>query len=55
MYDYEIERKKGMHKRLLINLKHNQKESFENTTEAILNSRGGNRESKRETIDNRKE
>ena len=55
MYDYEIERKKGMYKRLLINLKHNQKESFENTTKAILNSRGGNRESKRETIDKGKE
>ena len=55
MYDYEIERKKGMYKRLLINLTHNQKESFENTTKEILNSMGGNRESKRETIYNRKE
>lgn len=55
MYDYETERKKEMYKRLLGSLEHNQKEVFENTTEAILNSRGGNRESKRETIDNRKE
>ena len=43
------------YKRQLRDLKYNQRESFENTTKAILNSRGGNRESKRETIDNRKE
>lgn len=55
MYDYEIERKKGMYKRLLINLTHNQKEVFENTTKAIPNSSGGNRESKRGRVDNCKE
>ena len=55
MYDYEIERKKGMYKRLLINLTHNQKKLFENTTKEILNYRGGNRESKRGRVDNCKE
>lgn len=55
MYDYEIERKRESYKRMLRSLEHNQKEVFENTTKAILNSRDGNRESKRETIDNRKE
>ena len=44
-----------VYKRQLKDLKYNQRESFENTTKAILNSRGGNRKSKRETIDNRKE
>lgn len=44
-----------VYKRQLKDLKYNQRETFENTTKAILNSRGGNRESKRETIDNRKE
>lgn len=43
------------YKRQLRDLKYNQRETFDNTTKAILNSKGGNRESKRETIDNRKE
>lgn len=44
-----------VYKRQLKDLKYNQRETFENTTKAIPNSRGGNREIKRETIDNRKE
>lgn len=43
------------YKRQLRDLKYNRRETFENTTKALLNSRDGNRESKRETIDNRKE
>lgn len=44
-----------VYKRQLKDLKYNQRETFENTTKAISNSRGGNRESKKGTIDNRKE
>lgn len=52
MCDYEIERKRESYKRMLRSLEHNQKEVFENTTKAILNSRVETRESERDRVDN---